>query len=69
VRTHKVLFPPLSCLEVMGEPRVDGGVIVVPLRVNMCLKGFTLEQLEQRRKQACIHLQHTQARSPHRCSF
>ena len=47
---REVLFPPLSCLEVMGEPRVEGGVIVVPLRVNMCLKGLTLEQLVERRK-------------------
>ena len=45
-----MLFPPLSCLEVMGEPRVDGGVIVFPLRVNMCLKGLTLDQLIERRK-------------------
>jgi hypothetical protein len=44
------LFPPLSCLEVHGEPRLEGDVIVFPLRVNLCLKGLTLEQLEQRRK-------------------
>ena len=49
--THQVLYPPLSCLEVMGEPRVEDGVIVVPLRVNMCLKGLTLEQLVERRKE------------------
>ena len=48
---REVLFPPLSCLEVMGEPRVEDGVIVIPLRVNMCLKGLTLEQLVQRRKE------------------
>ena len=46
-----MLFPPLSCLEVMGEPRVEDGVIVIPLRVNMCLKGLTLEQLVERRKE------------------
>ena len=47
----QVLFPPLSCLEVIGEPRVEDGVIDVPLRVNMCLKGLTLEQLVKRRKE------------------
>ena len=47
----QVLFPPLSCLEVMGEPRVEDGVIIIPLRVNMCLKGHTLEQLVERRKE------------------
>ena len=35
----------------MGEPRVENGVIVIPLRVNMCLKGLTLEQLVERRKE------------------
>ncbi len=37
-----------------GEPRVEGDVIVVPLRVNACLKGLTLEQLVARRK--LLHL-------------
>jgi hypothetical protein len=44
------LFPPLTFLEVVGEPRVDGEVIVFPLRANINLKGLTLEQLEERRK-------------------
>ncbi len=44
------LFPPLSCLEVIDEPYVEGGVIVVPLRVNMNIKGVTLEQMVERRK-------------------
>ena len=35
----------------MGEPLVKDGVIVIPLRVNMCLKGLTLEQLVERRKE------------------
>ena len=38
----------------MGEPRVDGEVIVFPLRANINLKGLTLEQLEERRKR--LHL-------------
>ncbi len=50
----QILFPPLSCLEVIGEPHVEEGVIVIPLRVNMCLKGLTLEQLVERRKD--LHL-------------
>jgi hypothetical protein len=44
------LFPPLSCLEVVDEPQVKGQVVVFPLRVNINLKGLTLEQLEERRK-------------------
>jgi hypothetical protein len=50
------LFPPLSCLEVNGEPRLDGDVIVFPLRVNVCLKGLTLEQLEERRRDLHISM-------------
>ena len=48
------LFPPLSCLEVNGDPRLEGDIFVFPLRVNICLKGLTLEQLEERRK--VLHL-------------
>ena len=48
------LFPPLSCLEVSESPRVEGGVVVFALRVNICLKGLTLEQLVERRK--LLHL-------------
>jgi hypothetical protein len=44
------LFPPLSCLEVNGDPRIEGDVIVFPLRVNLCSKGLTLEELVKRRK-------------------
>jgi hypothetical protein len=44
------LFPPLTFLEVVGEPRVEGEVIIFPLRANINLKGLTLEQLEERRK-------------------
>ena len=51
---REFLFPPLSCLEVMEEPRVEDEVIVVPLRVNICLRGLTLEQLVERRKE--LHL-------------
>ena len=46
----EILFPPLTFLEVVGEPRVEGGIIVFPLRANINLKGLTLEQLEERRK-------------------
>ena len=48
------LFPPLSCLEVIDEPRVENGVIIFPLRVNMNIKGSTLEMLVGRRKN--LHL-------------
>jgi len=48
------LFPPLSCLEVIDEPQVQEHVVVFPLRVNSNLKGLTLDQLEERRKD--LHL-------------
>ncbi len=47
---EEFLFPPLTCLEVVGEPRVDGAVVVFPLRANMNLRGLTLEQLVESRK-------------------
>jgi hypothetical protein len=48
------LFAPLTSLEVVGEPRVEGQVIVFPMRANINLKYLTLEQLEERRKK--LHL-------------
>ena len=51
---EEYLFPPLSCLEVIDEPQVQGPVVVFPLRVNINLKGLTLEQLVERRKD--LHL-------------
>jgi NLR family CARD domain-containing protein 3 len=53
-KEEEILFPPLTCLEVVGEPRVEENVIVFPLSANMNLKGLTLEQLVERRKQ--LHL-------------
>ena len=54
----EILFPPLTCLEVVGEPRVEGGVIIFPLHANMNLKGLTLEQLEERRKLLHLSMAH-----------
>ncbi len=47
---EEYLFPPLTFLEVVGEPRVEGEIVVFPLRANINLKCLTLEQLEERRK-------------------
>mmetsp|Transcript_47757 Transcript_47757/g.126655 ORF Transcript_47757/g.126655 Transcript_47757/m.126655 type:complete len:117 (-) Transcript_47757:1063-1413(-) len=48
------LMQPLSCLEVFGDLRIEyfenREVLVVPLRVNVNLKGITVEELEGRRK-------------------
>jgi Ran GTPase-activating protein (RanGAP) involved in mRNA processing and transport len=49
------LMPPLSCLEVVGEPRLDCdasgmSVVVFPLRVNVNLKSHAIEDLIGRRK-------------------
>jgi len=47
----EILFPPLTCLEVVGQPRVENSVVIFTLQANKNLKGLTLEQLEERRKQ------------------
>ena len=47
----EILFPPLTSLEVVGQPRVENSVVIFTLRANKNLKGLTLEQLEERRKQ------------------
>ena len=47
-------MPPLSNLEVVGEPLVitteRGPMNVCQLRVNVNLKGLTIDELQQRRK-------------------
>jgi len=49
-----VLLPPLSNLEVVGEPLMmqtkRGPVNVCQLRVNVNLKGLTIDELQARRK-------------------
>ena len=49
-----MLLPPLSNLEVVGEPvtimRGDKSVSVRQLRVNVNLKGLTIDELQARRK-------------------
>ena len=49
-----MLLPPLSNLEVVGEPLMmqtkRGAVKVCQLRVNVNLKGLTIDQLQERRK-------------------
>jgi len=51
---EEVLLPPLSNLEVVGEPvtimREGLPVSVCQLRVNVNLKGLTIDELQQRRK-------------------
>ena len=54
----EVLLPPLSNLEVVGEPTMQltrrGPVQVYKLRVNINLKGLTMDQLKERRR--TLHL-------------
>ena len=49
-----MLLPPLSNLEVVGEPLMmqtkRGVVNVCQLRVNVNLKGLTIDELQERRK-------------------
>ena len=54
-REQEFLMPPLSCLEVIGKPRIDhdsdgAEVVVLPLRVNVNLKAQSVEDLIGRRK-------------------
>lgn len=55
----KILFPPLSNLEVMGGPQMEvtdskGLVQVFQLRLNANIKSLTVDELVQRRKN--LHL-------------
>jgi hypothetical protein len=54
----EILLPPLSNLEVVGEPTMQltrrGPVQVYRLRVNINLKGLTMDQLKERRR--TLHL-------------
>lgn len=53
-REEEVLLPPLCNLEVEGDARYEmtpmGMVMVWPLRLNVNLKGLTVEELQERRK-------------------
>ena len=69
---NEYLLPPLSCLEVVDEPRselLEGGgeIIVVPLRVNANLKSLTVNDLVTSRKRlhaaASINLREELTRS------
>jgi len=55
----EVLFPPRSCLEVIGEQRLEmtpvGEVIVVPARINSNQKTETIESIQGKRKH--LHMQ------------
>jgi hypothetical protein len=48
---QEVLMPPLSNLEVVDEPRMDGDIMVIRLRINVNNKSLTIGQLEARRQQ------------------
>ena len=47
---EEVLFAPLTGLEVVGQPRVEGGTIVVGLRLNCNLRDLTIEQVTAKMK-------------------
>ena len=42
---EEILFAPLTGLEVMGTPKVDGRTMVVELRLNTNLHDLTIEQV------------------------
>jgi hypothetical protein len=41
----QILFAPLTGLEVVGQPHVEGSSIVVELRLNTNLHDLTIEQV------------------------
>ena len=58
----EVTIPPMSFLEVVGEPSVmctssKGNVMVYPARINCNLKGKTIEEIEQARKQSLVSME------------
>jgi hypothetical protein len=58
----EVTIPPMSFLEVVGEPFVmctssKGNVMVYPARINCNLKGKTIEEIEQARKQSLVEME------------
>jgi hypothetical protein len=42
---RQILFAPLTGLEVVGQPRVEGRSIVVEIRLNTNLHDLTIEQV------------------------
>ena len=55
-KEKEILFPPLTCLEVVGEARVEDGVIFFPLHANMYTKGQTLRQMTCLRKELSMSM-------------
>jgi hypothetical protein len=49
-KENEVLFPPLTYLEVMGEPRTHGMSIFITLRANLNLRLHTVDQVIHRAK-------------------
>ena len=46
----EILFAPLTGLEVIGAPHVDGKTLVVELRLNTNLHDLTIEQVTAKMK-------------------
>ena len=56
---RQILFAPLTGLEVVGQPRVEGKSIVVELRLNTNLHDLTIEQVIAKMKKTHQDLIHT----------
>jgi hypothetical protein len=52
---EEALFGPLTGLEVLGEPRVEGGTVVVTLRIN-CNVGLTIEEVTSRTRKSHVRM-------------
>ena len=56
---EEVLFAPLTGLEVVGQPKVEGNTMVVELRLNCNLHDLTIEQVTAKMKKTHFDLIHT----------
>jgi Leucine-rich repeat (LRR) protein len=58
-KEEEILFAPLTGLEVLGSPRVEGRSLVVELRLNCNLHDLTIEQVTAKMKKTHMDLVHT----------
>lgn len=57
---REVLFPPLCNLEVVGKSRLEASdghmILVVPVKINLNLKGRTIQQMIENRKEQVVQM-------------
>jgi HEAT repeat protein len=53
---EEILFAPLTALEVVGAPTLEGSTVVVPLRMNCNLHDLTIEELTAKMRKSHMDL-------------